>query len=110
MGGRELCWEFIRTTIADWKDQYGGGGFLLNGLFKLPSGFVDAKKADEIEKFYGTLVDDYDACQKSMKQCVESIRLNARWREGAIKNIGNWINKNAAKWLLACNESLDDQE
>ena len=21
--GRELCWEFIKTTIADWKDQYG---------------------------------------------------------------------------------------
>lgn len=75
----------------------GGGGFLLNALFKLPSGFVDGAKADEVEKFYATLVDDYDACQKSMKQCVESIRLTARWREGAIKSIEKWINKNAAK-------------
>ena len=67
----------------------------MNHVMKLPSGFVTDEKADEIEKYYATLdKKDFDACQKSMKQCVESIRLNARWRKAELKNIQQWIAKN----------------
>merc|ERR1711920_51640 len=90
--GKQICLEFLKKTVNEWKEIYGGGGFLLNHVMKLPSGFVTDDKADEIEKYYATLdKKDFDACQKSMKQCVESIRLNARWRKAELKNIQQWI-------------------
>ena len=93
--GKQICLEFMKKTMNEWKEIYGGGGFLLNHVMKLPSGFVTDEKADEIEKYYETLdKKDFDACQKSMKQCVETIRLNARWRKADLKNIQQWISKN----------------
>jgi len=93
--GKQICLDFLKKTVNEWKEIYGGGGFLLNHVMKLPSGFVTDEKADEIEKYYATLdKKDFDACQKSMKQCVESIRLNARWRKAELKNIQQWISKN----------------
>ena len=118
--GRDICWKFLLQTVTEWKDLYGmcfrfcfesrtlprfvehwtvmkDGSTLFRRLFSLPSGFVDAAKADEVETFYGTLVNGYEACQKAMDQCVESIRSNARWKKSAIKSIGQWINKNSKK-------------
>ena len=91
-----------------------GGSPLFPRLFSLPSGFVDAAKADEVETFYGTLtlVNGYEACQKARDQCVESIRSNARWKKSAIKSIRQWINKNSNKshtlwiYLIDCLTSL----
>eukprot|EP01084_Bolivina_argentea_P169821 294333_1 len=97
--GKQVTWEFLQKTINEWRDMYDGGGFILNSIFKMPSGFVSDDKANEIEKFYSGLTDGdgYTACQKSMKQCVENIRLNAKWRKGQIDNIKQWINKNCSQ-------------
>ncbi len=93
--GKQILWDFLQKTIDEWKVMFDGGGFILNSIVKLPAGFVNDKKADEIEKFYSGLTEGYGACQKSMKQCVETIRLNAKWRKEEIDNIKQWVNKNA---------------
>eukprot|EP00484_Ammonia_sp_Unknown_P001996 CAMPEP_0197023626 /NCGR_PEP_ID=MMETSP1384-20130603/4294_1 /TAXON_ID=29189 /ORGANISM="Ammonia sp." /LENGTH=884 /DNA_ID=CAMNT_0042451869 /DNA_START=21 /DNA_END=2675 /DNA_ORIENTATION=+ len=91
--GREITWQFLKESISEWKEIYGGGGFILNSVCKLPASFVDDKKADEIEAFFNGLK-GFDACQKSMKQCVENVRLNAKWRNAEIQSIQQWIDKN----------------
>eukprot|EP01084_Bolivina_argentea_P055125 101081_1 len=90
--GKEITWQFVKKTAQEWKDIYGGGGFILNSVMKLSSGFVSHEKANEIEHFYNGL-EGFATCQKSMKQCVETIRLNAKWRNAQIDNIKKWCNQ-----------------
>ena len=95
--GRDIVWKWLKESISEWNEIYDGGGFILNSLIKLPSsGFIDNNKANEIETFYNTLSDkgQYNSCQKSMKQCVEYIRLNAKWKNQEINNIQQWIDTN----------------
>merc|ERR1711953_143866 len=50
---KKIIWEFIK---ANWVKIYErlGGGFLVNHLAKVPSGFTTSEMADEVEKFYSS--------------------------------------------------------
>ena len=52
--------------------------------------------ADKVEKWYDTL-SGVDACKRSMKQCVETIRESAQWKERAWDDIVAWCKENGAK-------------
>eukprot|EP01084_Bolivina_argentea_P062069 113501_1 len=91
--GKDIFWEFLQKSVNEWKEIYGTGGWLLNDTIKLPSKFSSNDKANEVENFYNQLK-DFDACKKAINQCVETIRLNAGWKNRQIKNVQDWVNKN----------------
>ncbi|ETO11522.1 Aminopeptidase N precursor [Reticulomyxa filosa] len=93
----EISWNYLQKTFEQWYKIFEGG-FLVQHLAKIPSEFVSFQKAAEIEKFYSTL--DFPACKRSMDQCVENIKKNAKWREQEIKTIEKWKTcKNIVKIL-----------
>jgi len=88
--GREMSWQFLQKRWDDWFKLFDGG-FLVQHLAKIPSGFVTAEKAKEVEEFYAKI--DAPACKRSMKQCLENISQNAIWRTKELENIGKWAQK-----------------
>lgn len=89
--GKEIAWNYLKTKWNDWQEVLGGGGFLVQALAKIPSGFVSFDKANEIETFYKNI--NLESCKRAMEQCVEAVRQNAQWRNIEIKNIQQWVNK-----------------
>ncbi|ETN98717.1 puromycin-sensitive aminopeptidase [Reticulomyxa filosa] len=87
--GREISWNYLQKTFEQWYKIFEGG-FLVQHLAKIPSEFISFQKAAEVEKFYSTL--DFPACKRSMDQCVENIKKNAKWREQEIGTIEKWVN------------------
>merc|ERR1719474_1069548 len=85
--GREMSWQFLQKRWDDWFKLFDGG-FLVQHLAKIPSGFVTAEKAKEVEEFYAKI--DAPACKRSMKQCLENISQNASWRARELGNIQKW--------------------
>ena len=48
--GRELSWQFLKKRWTDWFKRFEGG-FLVQHLAKIPSGFVTEDKAKEVKNF-----------------------------------------------------------
>ncbi len=48
------------------------------------------EKADEVEKFFETVVKEAPAAKRAMKQCVENIRKYAGWRKNDIEFVEKW--------------------
>ena len=82
----------IQDRWSEWFAKFEGG-FLIQHLAKIPSGYVDKNKADEVEAWYKTL-SGVEACQRSMKQCVETIRESAAWKARAWGEIVEWCKEN----------------
>merc|ERR1719361_2451144 len=85
--GREMAWQFLQKRWDQWLKLFEGG-FLVQHLAKIPSGFVTADKAKEVEAFFAKV--DAPAAKRSMKQCIESISQNASWRTRELENIRKW--------------------
>merc|ERR1719361_3233383 len=85
--GREMAWQFLQKRWDEWFKLFEGG-FLVQHLAKIPSGFVTAEKAKEVEAFYAEI--DAPVCKRAMKQCIESISQNASWRAKELDNIRKW--------------------
>lgn len=88
---REISWQFLQKRWAEWFKLFEGG-FLVQHLAKIPSGFVTLEKAKEVEAFYSGI--DEPVCKRSMKQCVEAIVQNATWRNKELENIRKWTQQN----------------
>jgi len=86
--GREMAWQFLQKRWDQWFKLFEGG-FLVQHLAKIPSGFVTADKAKEVEAFFEKV--DAPAAKRSMKQCIESIKQNASWRVRELENIRKWV-------------------
>jgi len=85
--GREMAWQFLQKRWDEWFKLFEGG-FLIQHLAKIPSGFVTAEKAKEVEDYYAKI--DAPACKRAMKQCIENISQNASWRAKELDNIRKW--------------------
>jgi len=92
--GREIAWKHLQNNWNDWF-KFFDGGFIVQHLAKIPQHFVSFEKANEIEKFYSTI--EAPQCQRSMQQCVENIRKNAKWRKENIEHIEKWCKEKRAK-------------
>eukprot|EP01084_Bolivina_argentea_P286343 491184_1 len=92
---RELSFNFLQKRWNDWFKLFDGG-FLVQHLAKIPSGFVSLDKAKEVQSFYDSI--DAPVCKRAMKQCIETITQNANWRNKEIENIKKWAKENAAKY------------
>eukprot|EP00485_Elphidium_margaritaceum_P006713 CAMPEP_0202691708 /NCGR_PEP_ID=MMETSP1385-20130828/6352_1 /ASSEMBLY_ACC=CAM_ASM_000861 /TAXON_ID=933848 /ORGANISM="Elphidium margaritaceum" /LENGTH=913 /DNA_ID=CAMNT_0049347151 /DNA_START=33 /DNA_END=2774 /DNA_ORIENTATION=+ len=89
---RELAWQFLQQRWTQWFKLFEGG-FLVQHLAKIPSGFVSMEKAQQVQGFYDQL-ENVAVCKRAMKQCVETITQNANWRTQCLSAIQKWAQQN----------------
>jgi puromycin-sensitive aminopeptidase len=76
--GRDLAWEFVKANWEEFDRRYGGGGFLLMRLIEsVTSHFAALSKEEEVAEFF--LAHPAPSAARTVQQCLERIRINARW-------------------------------
>ncbi|XP_024886627.1 puromycin-sensitive aminopeptidase isoform X1 [Temnothorax curvispinosus] len=75
--GRLMAWNFFKEKWKTLMDRYEGG-FLLARLVKFTTeNFVTEEQAKDVENFFEG--HPTPGTERTVQQCVESIRLNAAW-------------------------------
>jgi len=75
--GRIMAWNFFKEKWRTLLDRYEGG-FLLARLVKFTTeNFVTEEQAKDVENFFKD--HPTPGTERTVQQCVESIRLNAAW-------------------------------
>lgn len=75
--GRLMAWNFFKEKWKILLDRYEGG-FLLARLVKFTTeNFVTEEQAKDVESFFES--HPTPGTERTVQQCVESIRLNAAW-------------------------------
>ena len=87
--GRELAWNFVKDNWTEFDRRYGGGGFGLMRLVSITSHFSGGAKASEVESFFQE--HPTPAAERTIRQSLERIRLNARWLENNRAELGQWF-------------------
>ncbi len=77
--GRQPAWQFVQDNWGEFDRRYGDGGFGLMRLVSICSNFVDAAKLTEVETFFQE--HPAPAAERTIRQSLERIRLNAKWLE-----------------------------
>ncbi len=76
--GRDLTWEFVKLHWEEFDRRYGGGGFLLMRLIEsVTSHFTTLLREQEVAEFF--LAHPAPSAARTVQQCLERIRINARW-------------------------------
>lgn len=89
--GRSIAWDFVRENWVEIDKRYGDGGFALNRLVSLVSGFSEEKRIAEIEDFFDK--NPTPAAERSIQQALERIRLNIAWRNKFSSEISSFLTK-----------------
>jgi puromycin-sensitive aminopeptidase len=77
--GRDLAWEFMKANWPELDRRYGKGGFAITRLVAITGSFTRLKRADEVKEFFRK--HPTPSAERTIKQSLERIRLNARWLE-----------------------------
>ena len=78
--GRDLAWQFLRDNWQEVDRRYGEGGFGLMYIVEITSGFSSGDRLAEVEQFFTD--NPTPAAERTVRQCLEKIRLNMAWLEG----------------------------
>ena len=89
--GRALAWDFVRNNWKEIDKRYGDGGFALNRLVSLVSGFSEEKRISEVEDFFEK--NPTPAAERSIQQALERIRLNTAWKKKFSSEISSFLTK-----------------
>ena len=92
--GRDLAWEFVKDNWAEFDRRYGGGGFAIMRLVNITGGFTSPDQAQDVEVFFRG--HPTPSASRTIQQCLERIRLNARWLERNGKDLTEWFS--AGSW------------
>lgn len=92
--GRELCWKFIQSNWSKLTTMYEGG-FLLARIVKTTSQFASEAKAAEVEEFFKS--NPTPGIERTVKQTLETIRLNASRLKKDEADLKEWLQKNYGK-------------
>ena len=75
--GRLLAWKFLRENWDVLLDRYHRGYLLARLVKEVTENFSTDEKAEEIEQFFANR--PKPGVERTVKQCVESVKLNAAW-------------------------------
>jgi len=74
--GRQAVWMYLKKNYASFLARFSQMGFLLGRILSTSlSGFVEVDVAQEIEEFFKN--NQCPGAERTIKQCVETIRFNA---------------------------------
>jgi puromycin-sensitive aminopeptidase len=86
--GTELAWSFLKKNYDFFLDRYKSGYLMTRLVRDATSSFVTEEKALEVEKFFA---EHPTSAERSVRQSVEEIRLNAAWRQRDLQDIKAFI-------------------
>ncbi len=89
--GRDLAWDFMKANWKELDRRYGDGGFAITRLVELTGLFTTREKYAEVEKFFET--HSTPSAERTVRQSLERIRLNAIWLEKNSKDISALLKK-----------------
>lgn len=91
--GQLLAWEFLKEKWHILLDRYKGG-FLLSSLVKcITEKFATNEKAQEINQYFEN--QDKSSVERTILQCIESIKLNAAWLKRDQDKIQEFLESNS---------------
>ena len=87
--GRDLAWQFLRDNWQEVDRRYGEGGFGLMFIVEITSGFSSGDRLYEVEKFFTD--NPTPAAERTVRQCLEKIRLNMAWLDKNRPGLSGWL-------------------
>ncbi|TRY77959.1 hypothetical protein TCAL_11219 [Tigriopus californicus] len=87
--GRELAWTFFKDHFDLFYGRYKGGSLMARLIKSTADAFKTDEKAEEVTKFFES---KGNPAERSVKQSIESIRLNAAWWKRDGKDIQGFFN------------------
>lgn len=89
---RPIVWKFLKENWGDFKTKYEGNlTLLVRTLEGVTFGFTDEENLADIKKFFKA--HPLEEAKRTMKQVVETIETNIKWRKRALDEIKNWLEK-----------------
>jgi puromycin-sensitive aminopeptidase len=89
--GREPAWDFVKANWAELDRRYGGGGFGIMRLVSITNNFADLEKLGDVETFFQE--HPAPAAERTIRQALERIRLNAAWLENNRSELAQWFSQ-----------------
>ena len=89
--GRDLAWQFLKENWDELDRRYGEGGFGLMRLVSLTQRFSTLRMHDEVESFFAD--HPAPAAERTVRQSLERIRLNAAWLERNAAEVGKYLSR-----------------
>ena len=87
--GRNLAWEFLKEKWDEFDRRYGSGGFGLMRLVSITNAFTSREKRDEVAEFFAA--HPTPAAERTIRQALERIALNAAWLERNREELGQYF-------------------
>ena len=87
--GKDLAWQFLKENWDELDRRYGEGGFGLMRLVSLTQRFSTQQMHDEVEAFFAE--HPAPAAERTVRQSLERIRLNAAWLDRNAAEIGKYL-------------------
>ncbi|MDO8522895.1 MAG: M1 family metallopeptidase [bacterium] len=89
---RLTVWNFLKDNWGDFKKKYEGNlTLIVRTLEGIVNSFVDEENLSDVKKFFKA--HPLKEAKRTMKQVVETIETNIKWRNRDIENIKNWLAK-----------------
>ena len=89
--GRQPAWDFVKDNWAELDRRYGGGGFGIMRLVSITNNFAEMDKLADVENFFQE--HPAPAAERTIRQALERIRLNATWVEKNRSELSTWFSK-----------------
>ena len=87
--GRQPAWNFVKNNWPEFDRRYGGGGFGLMRLVGIANHFADLDQLNDVETFFQE--HPVPAAERTIRQALERIRLNATWLEKNRGELSGWF-------------------
>jgi puromycin-sensitive aminopeptidase len=92
--GREQAWEFFQQNKDELRQRYDGGYMVARLVKYLTENFASEEKAQEVESFFAS--NPFPGTERTVRQSLETIRLNSEWLSRDEANLKAYITKRTA--------------
>ncbi|KAK2727021.1 puromycin-sensitive aminopeptidase-like [Artemia franciscana] len=90
--GQQLAWNYYKEKHEDLVRKFPGAWHIGNVIQSFTSSFASEERAKEVEEFFSK---HPAGVEMTVKQCVESIRLNAGWLTRDGESLKKYLDKYA---------------
>jgi puromycin-sensitive aminopeptidase len=91
--GRKLTWQFVKTNWDVIVQRFSGGMAMVGAFIKFSvDGFATEEAAADVEEFFKT--HKADGTERTIAQCIESIKSNAAWLKRNADDIRKFLESN----------------
>eukprot|EP00040_Diaphanoeca_grandis_P006210 m.36408 g.36408 ORF g.36408 m.36408 type:complete len:859 (-) comp17353_c0_seq2:231-2807(-) len=89
---RVFLWQWFKSNFEQLHAKFYKGSFLMGRIITYTcSDFATEAMATEIEDFFDSVTLEKDAIKRAIKQCVESVRANAKWLDASRQSVSEFL-------------------